>query len=376
MKLYDCLIVGGGAAGIGMGCVLQELGVERFGILERGEIGSSFLMWPKEMRMITPSFTSNAYGMLDLNAIALKTSPAYTLGTEHPSGEDYANYLHAVAAYKKLPVQTGVDVASIQPLPEGGFELQTSQGTMRSRYVIWAAGEFQYPRLDSFPGAEYAIHNSLIRQWQEVEGEEVVVIGGYESGADAAIHLSRLGKKVTLIDRNGRWTQKGSSDPSVELSPYTKDRLKGTEKGTIELMAGYEVQWIETADDGGYLIYCEGASGSSNRFVKTSHQPILATGFKGSLGMIQHLFEQDARGVTLLSEQDESTTTPGLFVSGPSVTHGNLLFCFIYKFRQRFGIVAEAIANRLGLDTQALEEYRKQGMMLSDLSCCGEDCTC
>lgn len=375
MKRYDCLIVGGGAAGIGMGCALQELGVGRFGILERGEIGSSFLMWPQEMRMITPSFTSNAYGMIDLNAIALKTSPAYSLGTEHPSGEAYANYLHAVAAYKKLPVQTGVDVTAIRALSKGGFELSTSQGMLRSRFVIWAAGEFQYPRLDGFAGAEYALHNSLIRQWREVEGEEIVVIGGYESGADAAIHLSRLGKKVTLIDRNGRWTEKGSSDPSVELSPYTKDRLKETGDGAIELMAGYEVHWIEPADGGGYLIYCEDASGGS-RYVKTSHQPILATGFKGSLGMIQHLFEQDAGGVTLLNEHDESTKTSGLFVSGPSVTHGNLLFCFIYKFRQRFGVVAAAIAERLGLSTQPLEEYRKQGMMLTDLSCCGEDCTC
>ncbi|WP_168121541.1 NAD(P)/FAD-dependent oxidoreductase [Paenibacillus sp. HB172176] len=375
MDIFDCLIVGGGAAGIGMGCALQELGVERFCILERGEIGSSFLMWPQEMRMITPSFTSNAYGMIDLNAIALRTSPAYTLGTEHPSGEEYADYLHAVAEYKKLPVRTGVDVTAIEPLPEGGFELDTSQGKMRSRYVIWAAGEFQYPRLDGFPGAEYALHNSLIREWREVEGEEIVVIGGYESGADAAVHLSRLGKKVTLIDRSGRWTEKGSSDPSVELSPYTKDRLKEMEDDSIELLAGYEVHWIEPADDGGYLVYCEDASGDS-QFVKASYPPILATGFKGSLGMIQHLFEQDASGVTLLTEHDESTTTSGLFVSGPSVTHGDLLFCFIYKFRQRFGVVAAALAERLGLNAQPLEEYRKQGMMLTDLSCCGEDCTC
>lgn len=375
MKDFDCLIVGGGAAGIGMGCVLRDLGIKRFRILERGEIGASFLMWPQEMRMITPSFTSNAYGMMDLNAIALNTSPAYTLGTEHPSGKDYANYLQAIADHNKLPVRTGVDVTAIHPLPEGGFVLKTSRGTMRSRFVIWAAGEFQYPRLDGFPGVEYAIHNSLIRQWREVQGEEVVVIGGYESGADAAIHLSRLGKKVTLIDRNGRWNAKGSSDPSVELSPYTKDRLTDTGDGKIELMAGYEVSWIEPLDDQGYLVYCEGAGGS-NSIVKTGHPPILATGFKGSLRMIQHLFKQDERGLTMLSGQDESTIAPGLFVSGPSVTHGNLMFCFIYKFRQRFGVVAEVIASRLGLDTKVLEEYRKQGMMLTDLSCCGENCEC
>lgn len=376
MNRYDCLIVGGGAAGVGMGCALKDLGVGSFCILEREEIGASFLMWPEEMRMITPSFTSNAYGMLDLNAIALKTSPAYTLGTEHPSGEDYADYLQAVAEFKQLPVQTGVDVTEVRPLQGGGFELETSKGTMSASCLIWAAGEFQYPRLDGFPGAEYGIHNSFVREWREIEGEEIVVIGGYESGADAAIHLSRLGKQVTLIDRNGRWMEKGSSDPSVELSPFTKDRLKETGDGAIEWLGGYEVHWIERAEnEEGYLICCEDASGS-HRFIKTAHRPILATGFKGGLDRLRHLFEQDSEGVILLSEQDESTATPGLFVSGPGVTHGNLLFCFIYKFRQRFGVVAEAIARRLGLDTSMLEEYRKQGMLLTDLSCCGEDCQC
>lgn len=60
LKPYDCLIVGGDAAGMGMVCALQELGVERFGTIERGESGSFFLMWPWEMRMIAPAFTSNA----------------------------------------------------------------------------------------------------------------------------------------------------------------------------------------------------------------------------------------------------------------------------------------------------------------------------
>ncbi|GJM74954.1 hypothetical protein HMSSN036_71700 [Paenibacillus macerans] len=251
-------IVGGGAAGIGLGSLLQELNVKRFSILERGSIGASFRMWPKEMRMITPSFTGNAYGMLDLNAITLKTSPAYTLGTEHPSGEQYANYLQAVAEYKKLPVQTGVDVTGIRPQPDGSFKLDTSKGILRSKFVIWAAGEFQYPELAGFPGAEYGIHNSLIQEWKDVQGEEHVIIGGYESGADAAVHLARLGKKVTVIDRNFRWAEKGSSDPSMEISPFTKDRLKEVADGQVELLAGYEVHWIEPADDGGYLVYCEG----------------------------------------------------------------------------------------------------------------------
>ncbi|MBD2845350.1 NAD(P)-binding domain-containing protein [Paenibacillus sp. IB182496] len=376
MESFDCIVVGGGPAGLGVGSILQELKVERLCILERAVIGASFRMWPEEMRMITPSFTGNAYGMLDLNAISPTTSPAYTLGTEHPSGKAYADYLEGVAAYRELPVRTGVDVTDVQSCEGGGFELRTSAGPLRSRFVVWAAGEFQYPRLDAFPGAEHGVHSSLIRSWRDWPGEEAVIVGGYESGADAAIHLSRLGKRVTLIDRNGRWTEKGSSDPSVELSPFTKDRLRDSPDGRMDLLAGWEVKWIEhDAAQGRYLVYCENGVGES-RFVQSDQPPILATGFKGSLQLVSHLFERDVHGAVMLGKHDESTQTSGLFVCGPGVAHGHLLLCFIYKFRQRFGVVAGAVAERLGLDTEALSVYQERGMLLDDLSCCEEDCQC
>src|SRR5437660_10363024 len=92
-------IVGAGAAGIGTAIILQELGIERFAVLERHDVGASFARWPKEMRFITPSFTSNAFGLLDLNAVALNTSPAYTIQREHPTGAEYAEYLQVLAGH-------------------------------------------------------------------------------------------------------------------------------------------------------------------------------------------------------------------------------------------------------------------------------------
>ncbi|MFS0860217.1 NAD(P)/FAD-dependent oxidoreductase [Paenibacillus taichungensis] len=372
---YDCVIVGGGPAGIGMASVLQDLGMPRFTVLERSEVGATFLAWPEEMRLITPSFTSNAYGMMDLNAVALNTSPAYTLGTEHPTGLEYAKYLQVVSQFKKLPVQTGVDVSEVIP-EEKGFRVLTSNGQLLTRYVIWAAGEFQYPRLDLFPGAEYGVHSSLFSSWTVVQGEECVIVGGYESGVDAAIHLSKLGKNVTVIDRNGRGLAKGSSDPSVELSPYTKDRLRSAMMDKrINMMQGYEVKWIEPDEPGGYVLYCENDSGESH-LLKTGQAPILATGFRSSLHLIENLVERNKVGQLQLGAADESTIAPGLFITGPQVMHGQLQFCFIYKFRQRFAVVAQAMGERLGLDLTPLEIYRKEGMFLDDLSCCGEDCTC
>ncbi|AET60605.1 NAD(P)/FAD-dependent oxidoreductase [Paenibacillus terrae] len=375
MNQLDCIIVGAGPAGIGMGNVLQDLGVTEFVILERGEVGSSFLLWQKEMRLLTPSFTGNAYGMLDLNAVTMNTSPAYTLGTEHPSGREYAAYLQAVATFKELPIETGIDVISVRKTASG-FQVETSKGTKLAKHVIWAGGEFQYPRLDGFPGADLCLHTSLIQDWTQVESGEVVIIGGYESGADAAIHLARLGKKVQVIDRNGRWHVKGSSDPSVELSPYTKDRLRDiSSTGHATFVNGYTVYRVEAAGDNLYDVYCEDADGNT-MMLQTGHAPILASGFKGSITLIEDLFEKDEQGRVLLNTKDESTITPGLFLVGPGVAHGNLLFCFIYKFRQRFAVVGQVIGNNLSLEMPMLDTYRKEGLLLDDLSCCGEECKC
>ena len=108
----------------------------------------------------------------------------------------------------------------------------------------------------------------------------------------------------------------------------------------------------------------------------TSATPILATGFNGSHALIRDLFEQREDGFPLLSENDESTIVPGLFHCGPSVRHGGEIFCFIYKYRQRFAVVAKTIATSLDLPAEFLEIYRSWGMYLDDLSCCGEEGVC
>ena len=107
---------------------------------------------------------------------------------------------------------------------------------------------------------------------------------------------------------------------------------------------------------------------------QTAVPPLLAGGFEGSHKMVADLFEQREDGFPLLSERDESTIVPGLFLCGPAVRHDKHVFCFIYKYRQRFAVVAKTIATSLGLPAEQLETYRQWGMYLDDLSCCGDEC--
>ena len=369
------LIVGAGPSGIGVATALKQAGVTDMQIIDAREIGASFLNWPRQMSLLTPSFHSNSFGLTDLNAIDPETSPADYLRTQHPKGDQYAKYLKAVATYHELPVRTGVRVSALEK--EGDqFIATTNQGDFFADIVVWATGQFFSPRDQAFPGAELALHSSKVNDWKELEGDEFTVIGGYESGLDAALNLVDLGKTVCLHSRGEPWTS-DDPDPSRSISPRTLDRLReilqSPEKSKkLELFKNSDICSIEESQGWWTLL-------DQDEIPSVSYtRPILANGFHSGLGLVESLFRHDENNLPVFSEEaDESTSTPGLFYSGPALVHRNSLFCFIYKFRARFGVVAREIANRLGKPEvdDKLMSYLKAGFMNTDLDCC-TNCEC
>ena len=74
-EVTEVLIVGAGPAGIGCAVALEACGVE-VQLVDAKGVGASFEGWPRQMRLLTPSFHSNAFGGEDLNAVTTDTSPA------------------------------------------------------------------------------------------------------------------------------------------------------------------------------------------------------------------------------------------------------------------------------------------------------------
>jgi len=463
----DVLVVGAGAAGIGVSMMLTGFfGIDRSRVLivERSEVGASFRKWPEEMRFISPSFNQQGWTQsFDLNSISFNTSPAFSLHSEHPSGLEYAKYLNAISDSCQLRVMTNTEVKSIKDIsPRKGlpfFEVVVEPkeglgGTVKARYVVWAAGEFQYPRGgEKIVGSELCLHNSQVCSWSKLPGSEYVVVGGYESGVDACVNLAKANKQVRVLASTPCWSIQ-TADPSAELAPYTANRLREVMAQNFHgpkpvLMSNIRVTEV-TVDDGplgrefkvkgvwkkakpvprGPLRDLESIDeptlqkedskvpGESVE-VYTKNPPILCVGFKGSVrDAASHLFDfvgntpedddlvfvgsvKDAaghlfdsaddntvekppaqkkdlgclEGAPLLTDNDESTKVPGVFLVGPMVSHGSNSFCFVYKFRQRFAVVANAISQGLGCDTRAaVAKCREHNMYLDDLSCCGDSC--
>lgn len=379
LSILDVAIVGAGPSGLGCAVALRQCGIRNLMVFDRDAVGSSFDRWPAQMRMITPSFHSNPFGQSDLNTITPHTSPADFLGTEHPSGPEYASYLRALATHYEIPVTTGLEISSLEKVGNrrrGGkasrFRLYHAEGVIESRFVIWAAGEFSMPDFGGIDGAEYGIHNSTVADWNELPGVEHAIIGGFESGIDAAVHLARAGKSVHVFSRNAPWNE-DHSDPSRTLSPFTRDRLRSVLRdapGTVRFYRDADIVEIRKQGDDYTLLDAEGTP------FEISTRPILATGFRGGLGLVQAHFLDEDGGLCFTEEADESPLTSGLFYSGPQLQHRGTLFCFIYKFRARFGIVAREIADRLDLPWEAaLQPWVDRGFLVEDLACC-VDCRC
>eukprot|EP00554_Chaetoceros_debilis_P000940 CAMPEP_0194080948 /NCGR_PEP_ID=MMETSP0149-20130528/6857_1 /TAXON_ID=122233 /ORGANISM="Chaetoceros debilis, Strain MM31A-1" /LENGTH=565 /DNA_ID=CAMNT_0038762777 /DNA_START=387 /DNA_END=2084 /DNA_ORIENTATION=- len=474
---YDVVIVGAGCSGIGTSLMLTKifnLPISRVLCLEQGtQVGTSFREWPEEMRFISPSFNQQGWtDSFDLNSIYWGTSPANLLRDEHPTGEDYALYLEAMADQSGVQVQLETKVLSISDMSNGdgddddavkrnivnnenvkdgsdaavpgpfnveietkntvnGGTNQKTRKTISSRFIVWAGGEFQHPRDkrtisyvykqgeensgkpptikigDMFPGADYCLHNSRVKSWAKLHGDDLVVIGGYESGVDAAYHLAKAGKKCKVLASSPTWCIQ-TGDPSSELAPYTAGRLREVLSPGFtpqpKMLAPLRVIAVDKAEGGGYNIAAkwkktdeqsqntaglgfqidEPGEEDSIMTLHTEQPPILCTGFEGSVkAQARNLFDfpdpNNKKGCIgdgpLLTRNDESTKVPGVFLVGPSVTHGELSFCFVYKFRQRFAVVANAICEGMGMDTrEAVAQCRQVNMYLDNFATCEDTC--
>ncbi len=370
-------IIGAGPSGLGCAALLKQMGIKDrdLVVLDRGNIGESFLRWPESMKFITPSFPSNGYHQTDLNAITPDTSPAFSANKEHLNGKEYASYLNMVAKHYDIDVQTQTEVEQVISLgPNEGFELNCAEKSIHCQFLIWAGGEFQTPNLSGFVGADLCIHNSQIQNWKSIEQGHHIVIGAYESGVDAAYNLATLGNQITLLDDGGN--QEETYDPSRVLSPYTSERLasiadRNSSAYDVKYYDNFEVCSVRQ-ENSEYVVQSR-----TGKTVRSVHPPVNCTGFNIDLGPVAEFFNYQDNGYPWVNQFDESTAMRNLFLSGPRLFHDPTLLCFIYKFRGRFAAPCSAIAAELDLDTEVLKHYQQAGMLLSDLSCCeNQECFC
>lgn len=371
-KTNKVVIIGAGPAGIGMAIALIEMGLDDILILDKGQVGESFKNWPLSTRFITPSFTTNGFGTPDINAITPHSSPAFTFKKEHISGKDYVQYLEALVQIYNLKVDQHTNVLDVSNnIDNETYKVYTDHGTIDAEYIFVATGNFSYP----YKPFKHGRHYSEVEKFSDINGELAVVIGGNESGFDAALNLALSGKIVDIYTNSTSYKQE-DADPSIRLSPYTHQRYEELKElgYPIRIHTEHVVKEIEYKN-GQYVIQFNGVHDD----VKISEEPILATGFNP----VQHnrltriLFENDGTNF-MLTDDDESTINPNVFMIGDTVKHQDVILCYIYKFRTRLAVLAKLICDRESFEANedAIEFYQSNQMFLDDYDCCDVNCSC
>jgi thioredoxin reductase (NADPH) len=185
----DVLIVGAGPCGLAAAIAAKRAGL-RAVVVEAGVVASTIAQYPTYVH-----FFSTA------EKLALGGMP-FVVATEKPSRRDALAYYRAVVGHFHISVRQYERVRSVEGVL-GDFRVQSvtragSERITRAGAVVLATGYFGSPNRLGVPGEELPHVAHVFREGHEAFQQDVVVVGGGNSAAEAALDLWRCGARVTL----------------------------------------------------------------------------------------------------------------------------------------------------------------------------------
>ena len=232
------VIVGGGPIGIELAVALKQNAVDAK-IIEAGPIGHTISWWAPQ----TKWFSSN-------ERISIAGVPLVTVDGSKATREEYLTYLRSVVAQFDLPVRTFQRVTAIDRSPSGGFTVTSTSGagtssagtssadvsgpveTTTCEQVVLAIGGTDFPRSLDVPGDDLPHVDGFLREPHRYSGRRVMIVGGRNSAAEAALRLHHAGAEVHISYR-------GSELPAASIKYWlTPEILSLIEAGRIKAHFG------------------------------------------------------------------------------------------------------------------------------------------
>jgi len=188
----DVLIVGGGPCGLATAISARRAGLTAL-VLEGEAVVSTIAHYPTYVRFFS---TAEKLSLGDL---------PFVIATEKPTRRDGLAYYRAVVRHFEIPLRQYERVTMIERDADGdGFVVQSKsrshgEAKTRARAVVIATGYFGSPNYLRVPGEKLSHVSHVYREGHEAFDQDVVVVGGGNSAAEAALDLWRSGARVTLV---------------------------------------------------------------------------------------------------------------------------------------------------------------------------------
>ena len=191
-NVYDMLVIGAGPTGLACAIEAKRAGFRPV-LVDKGCLCNSLFHYPAHMTFFTTP------ELLEIGDMPF-SSP-----NQKPNRMEALEYYRKVAEHYELDIRQYEAVTSVSG-PDGDFAVHTTdrfdrRTTHRARKLVIATGYYDLPNYLNIAGEELTKVRHYYHEPHPFFGLDVVVIGGKNSAAIAALDLWRHGARVTLIHR-------------------------------------------------------------------------------------------------------------------------------------------------------------------------------
>jgi thioredoxin reductase (NADPH) len=229
VKSFDLICIGAGPTGLACAIEAKRAGLRPL-VIDKGCLCNSLYHYPVNMVFFTTP------ELLEIGDLPL------TSATEKPNRTEALKYYRKCAEHYALELRLGQRVERV----EGGdsrFRVHTrgEQGIatqFEAKKIVIATGYYDLPNHLGIPGEDLPHVSHYYTEPHPFWQQDVVVIGGKNSAAEAALDLFRSGARVTLVHRRAEL----GSTIKYWVRPDIENRIKA---GQVRALFETEVKRIE-----------------------------------------------------------------------------------------------------------------------------------
>jgi len=333
MIVHDLLIIGGGPAGLATAIAAKQRQLS-YRVLEKGVLVNSVFRFPVHMVFFTTP------DLLEIGGLPFVTP------YEKPTRLEALRYYRRVVDTYSLDVTLGEEVTAIERETLGAdlfaVETRSTRGVRRvhhARAVVLAIGYYDHPNRLGVPGEDLPHVAHYYREPHPHYRQRVVIVGGRNSAAEAALELHRAGAHVTLVHRGPAladsikyWVKPDIENRIAEGSIAARFNTTVAEIRPTEVVVGHAGGRDELTADFVYLL----------------------TGYHVDTALVR------AAGVAIdpvneapvYDPQTFETGVPNLFVAGGAVSGKDTAPIFIENGRFHGEVIVGVVAERFALLTR------------------------
>ncbi|MGD0831256.1 MAG: YpdA family putative bacillithiol disulfide reductase [Terracidiphilus sp.] len=323
-EVFDLLVIGAGPTGLACAIEAQKAGLCVV-IVDKGCVCNSLFHYPSHMTFFTTP------ELLEIGGIPFP-SP-----NPKPNRNEALQYYRLVAAYYKLDVRQYHRVERVSGA-DGNFTVHTMDrfgrgGSLKARKLVIATGYYDLPNYLHIPGESLSKVHHYYFDPHPFFGMDVLVIGGKNSAAIAALELWRSGARVTLVHHSATM----HNHVKYWIKPDIENRIK---RGEIK---AYFLSHVVEIDTNSVVIETpQGREILKNDFV------FALTGYHPDFDFLKALgvkLEGEDR-LPICNPQTLESNVPGIYLAGVIVAGARTNEIFIENGRFHGIQIAAALTGK------------------------------